>query len=135
MCALVKEKADSLEENPTAYRSSKKTILRHVSIDDTYINENVCSLNCHTCAFLLSTKPDFTKTIKLNMNNSIRRLEVTPQDIIDGSKPFPFLGNRKLLIQIQRKDAVLFKLHKIFNLVTGLIVGIPNATTLKPTWD
>ena len=39
-------------------------------------------------------------------------MEVKTDDILSGSKPFPFIGNRKLLIQVQKKDPVLSKLRE-----------------------
>ena len=50
-------------------------------------------------------KENFQAATSVNIN----KLEV--QDILDGSKPFPFIGNRKLLIQVQKKDPVLSKLY------------------------
>ena len=117
VCTMIKDAANTLDEPPTAYRQRSITGRRHIPVKDTYINEEACSTKCHTCAFLTATKPDHTKTLDLNIKNSIRKLEVTPQDILNGSKPFPFINNRKLLIQIQRKDSVLSKLQD--NLQSG----------------
>ena len=117
VCSFILETADTLDLLPTAYRSKSKPSLQHVPVENSYINQNACSDKCHTCAFLKTTNPDFTKTIKENLDISVRSLEVQPKEILDGSKIFPFIGNRKLLIQVQRKDPVLIKLHE--NLQSG----------------
>ena len=112
VCLLIAEKAETLEKFPTACRSKGKENIKHVKVEDTFINQEACTPGCHTCAFLYTSKLDFSKTIGENFQatTSVNKLEV--QDILDGSKPFPFIGNRKLLIQVQKKNPVLSKLYE-----------------------
>ena len=113
VCVMIADKAETLEEFPTACRNKSKESIKHVKVEDTLINQEMCSPDCNTCGFILTTKPNFSKTMKENFqaatSEHINKLEV--QDILDGSKPFPFIGNRKLLIQVQKKDPVLSKLY------------------------
>ena len=111
VCSFIQTAAETLDEHPTAFRERSKHSLKHILIEDTHINKTACSPNCHTCSFLLSTKPDPAKSLEQNYINSLRKLEIKTEDILNGSKPFPFLGNRKLLIQVQRNDSVLSKLR------------------------
>ena len=111
VCILINEAAETLDEHPAAYRNISRLPVRHVLVEDTYINKQPCSFNCHTCSFLSSTKPDYPKTLKQNYIGSLRKLEISTEDIMTGQKPFPFFGNRKLLIQVQKNDSVLSKLR------------------------
>ena len=79
----------------------------HFSVTE---DKEACSADCHTCAFLLTTKPEFSKSLSQNFHSSVRKMKIDVEEILDGTKPFPFIGNRKLIIQVQRKDPVLLKL-------------------------
>ena len=115
VCSLISEKAETLQGSPTAYR--RKTSNKHISIEDTFINKEACNPDCHTCAFLLTTKPDFSRTLSQNFHSYLRKMKTNVEQILGGSKPFPFIGNRKLIIQVQKKDPVLSKLSE--NLQSG----------------
>ena len=117
VCSFLVETDETLDKSPTALRNTTKVATKHVSIDDSFINQKACRPECHTCAFLLTTKPNFLKTFIENFQTSNRKMEIEPEEILDGSKPFPFIGNRKLLIQIQKRDPVLLKLSE--NLQSG----------------
>ena len=113
VCSLIAETADALDESPTARRNKAHPAnIKHVQVKDTLLNPAACNPDCHTCAFLIETNLDVSKTIDENLQNSLRKVEIDIQDIFSGSKPFPNLDNRKLLIQIQMKDPVLAKLRE-----------------------
>ena len=113
VCTLISEAADTLDDFPTKVKAAT----RHVKVEETFMNLEPCSPDCHTCAFILSVNPDFSKTIEENLQQSLRKMEIDIEDIFSGSKPFPLLGNMKILIQVQKKDPVLSKLHE--NLQSG----------------
>ena len=117
VCQHLLDQSDILDTLMMALNNNKRK-LRHIKAEDTFIDSSACSQDCQTCTYLQSLKFDQNANISENLkttNISVRNLQV--QDILQGNKPFPYIGNRKLLFQIQRKDPVISKL--IQNLQSG----------------
>ena len=119
VCKHLTEQAEILD-NPLICSPN----VRHISIENTSIDPPCC-LQCHTCNFLKETSLDSSRTLKQCLDNEkVNNLQV--QEIIKGEKTFPYLSDRKVLIQVQKNDPTLSKL--IHSLQSG---GRPNARNTK----
>ena len=123
VCQHLLEQSDILDTSMMSINSTKRK-LRHIKAEDTFIDQSPCSKECQTCTYLHTFKFDQRMNILENLKTSVNNLQV--QDILQGNKPFPYIGNRKVLFQIQRKDPIISKL--IHSLQSG---GRPTARNTK----
>ena len=48
VCSLIQEAADTLDRHPAAHRSGIKHSVKHISVEETFFNNQACSPDCHT---------------------------------------------------------------------------------------
>lgn len=125
VCKHLLEQSEILD-TPMTGLSKLKLKFKHLKTEDTLIDKSPCNEECHTCNFLLGVEFDPNLPIKENLKKSSKVCKLQAEDILQGEIPFPFLGNRKVLIQVQKKDPVISKL--IQNLQSG---NRPNARNTK----
>ena len=116
VCQHLLEQSEVLD-SPMKALNKHEIKTRHLKVENTFINSSPCCPECQTCSYLASLKFEKDRTIKENIERSTKVCNIQVQDILHGHKPFPYLGNRKVLIQVQRKDPVISKL--IQNLQSG----------------
>ena len=109
VCQHLLEQSEVLD-TPMKALNKHKVKTRHLKVESTYINNSPCSLDCQTCNYLQSLNFDQNLTIHENLEGSTKVCNIQLQDILRGHKPFPYISNRKVLIQVQKKDPVLSKL-------------------------
>ena len=115
VCVHMTEQANILE-NPVLGTRKKLSKFQHVNIMNTSIDKSSCHPDCQTCGFLQSLGFNEEHNLKDNLvKENINSLQV--QDILNGEKAFPYLNNRKVIIQVQKDDPVLLKLRQ--NLQSG----------------
>ena len=115
VCIHLNEQSEVLDTTMTGGRKFNKKI-RHINIKNTLINEDPCCQECHTCGYLKNAGLDQELSISENLEKVIvNKLQI--EDIMKGEKSFPYLEDRKTLIQVQKNDPVLIKL--IQNLQSG----------------
>ena len=114
VCEHLTEQSEVLDSPMTGTRKHVNKF-RHISVKDTFVVPN-CHAECHSCKYLKEADLNPELTIQQNLRVvNLNNLQV--EDILKGDKPFPYLKDRKNLIQVQRKDPVLAKL--ILNLQSG----------------
>ena len=103
VCEHLTEQAIILDDTTTG---STKT--RHVNILKTFVDSPCCP-HCHTCSYLNDKGFAQHQTLQENLEPvKVNNLQV--QDILKGEKSFPYLNDRKILIQVQKNDLILSKL-------------------------
>ena len=115
VCVHMLEQANILDD--PIFGTRKKTHkFEHIDIGRTFLNKSPCNPDCHTCNFLQEVDFDLEHSLQDNISKeALCSLQI--QDILKGEKAFPYLNNRKILIQVQRNDPVLSKLRQ--NLQSG----------------
>ena len=114
VCVHMLEQSNVLDDPLLGTKRSVKA--RHIVIEETTVNSSPCSPQCHTCSYLYSLKGDENYTLEKYLQEvNLNCIQVN--DILKGDKPFPYLGDRKILIQVQKNDPVLAKLTQ--NLQSG----------------
>ena len=88
VCSFISKTSDTLDKLPTVYRETPRKFLQHVPIENSFVEEKACSESCHTCAFLHTMNPDFSKSLEQNFEIKAKKATIKPQEFINGSKQF-----------------------------------------------